>query len=143
VDPKTAVKVGKLVGAKYIVVGSYFELMGSFRVDARLIETETSKILFSAGETGKRADFLSIESRLASKLETALAQLLAPGAPAAPAKPVDRPKALPMKTVVTYSKALDAIDRKKPKEARALLKETVRQAPDFALAQSDLAGLMK
>jgi hypothetical protein len=55
---------------------------------------------------------------------------------------MDRPKSLPMKTAITYSRALDAIDRKQPQKARSLLKKTIQQAPDFGLAQSDLVGLL-
>src|SRR5215470_4446689 len=35
IDPATAVKVGKLIGARYLVLGAYFDVMKTFRADAR------------------------------------------------------------------------------------------------------------
>src|SRR6266704_3238253 len=37
VDPQTAAKVGKLVGARYVVLGTFIDFYGDFRVDARLV----------------------------------------------------------------------------------------------------------
>src|SRR6266403_1896039 len=41
VDPQTAAKVGKLVGARYVVLGTFLDFYGDFRVDARLVNVET------------------------------------------------------------------------------------------------------
>lgn len=45
VDAATAAKVGKLVGARYMVTGSFIDLYGDFRIDVRLIDVETGEIL--------------------------------------------------------------------------------------------------
>src|SRR5881397_3428804 len=45
VDPQTAAKVGKLVGARYVVLGTFIDFYGDFRVDVRLVNTETSEIV--------------------------------------------------------------------------------------------------
>src|SRR5438309_10488132 len=42
VDPQTAAKIGKLVGARYVVTGVFIDFYGDFRLDARLINVETS-----------------------------------------------------------------------------------------------------
>src|SRR2546427_7562029 len=46
VDAQTASKVGKLVGARYVVLGTFIDFYGDFRGDVRLVNTET-------GESGK------------------------------------------------------------------------------------------
>src|SRR5437016_9672831 len=45
VDPQTAAKIGKLVGARYVVTGVFIDFYGDFRLDARLINVETSEIV--------------------------------------------------------------------------------------------------
>lgn len=45
VEQTTAVKVGKAVGANAILVGSFLEIGGLIRMNARLIDVETSKVL--------------------------------------------------------------------------------------------------
>ncbi|MCA9553768.1 MAG: hypothetical protein KC933_27250, partial [Myxococcales bacterium] len=58
VDPATAQKVGKLLGARYLVLGGYFDLMGTLRVDARVVRVETGEVVRSVGAHGKPDDFL-------------------------------------------------------------------------------------
>jgi TolB-like protein len=43
-DALTDAKIGKLLGAKQIIVGSYFEMYGSLRIDARFVDVETGSI---------------------------------------------------------------------------------------------------
>lgn len=43
VDEKTAVKAGKLLGAKYLLFGTFMESQGVFRLDIRLVEVETGR----------------------------------------------------------------------------------------------------
>src|SRR5436853_917220 len=45
VDPQTAAKLGKLVGARYVVTGVRLDFYGDFRLDARLINVETSEMV--------------------------------------------------------------------------------------------------
>lgn len=45
VDKETAAKIGKLVGARYMITGSFIDLYGDFRIDGRLINVETGEII--------------------------------------------------------------------------------------------------
>src|SRR5215467_13039256 len=47
IDPASAAKVGKLLGARYMVLGGYFDLMETLRADARVVEVETGKVVQS------------------------------------------------------------------------------------------------
>src|SRR3989449_10023168 len=44
-DDATAAKVGKLVGARYVVTGTFIDFYGDFRVDLHLVNVETSEIM--------------------------------------------------------------------------------------------------
>lgn len=75
IDPKTAVKMGKLIGAEYIVVGSYFDLFGSLRIDSRVVHVETGEIIASAGANGSMQDFFQIEAQIIEGLTPELRKL--------------------------------------------------------------------
>lgn len=47
VDPETAAKVGKLVGARYVLVGSLNSLGGEITIESRLVDVETGVVLES------------------------------------------------------------------------------------------------
>ena len=72
-DPGTAAKIGKLLGAQKMLMGGYFKMGAVFRVDARLVDVETSKILASHGVNGSVQEFLQIEAELAEFTRNTLA----------------------------------------------------------------------
>lgn len=45
VDAATAAKVGKQVGARYAVTGNFADFYGKFRLDARIVDTESGQIV--------------------------------------------------------------------------------------------------
>jgi TolB-like protein len=142
VDPATAARVGKLLGARFLVLGNYFDLGPSVRIDARVVEVETGKVVRGVGVSGASADFLGIEQDLSGKLIDVIA-----GALPEPSK-VDRPaRAKPGKvkstTVATYGRALLALDDGKKPEAKTLLKQVVSEAPEFQLAKAELNALLQ
>jgi len=147
-DRATAARVGKLLGAQLMVLGSFFDLGPTLRVDARLVDVETGKILHTAGATAKSDDFLDVERQLATDLGEALRHQTAatPGAATAdPGKrrPPPRPARLKTGTALKYSRALALVDKKDNKAARAALKDVLVEQPDFALAKSDLDRLLQ
>lgn len=153
IDPATAAKVGKLLGARYMVLGGYFDLMDTLRADARVVEVETGKVVQSTGATGKPQDFLGVEQTLSdgikkillAKATAAAATAVAEESPA-PAKKAGPPKPpaqLKVKTALRYSKALDAKDRGDKATAKKELAEVVKEQPDFRLARLDIDKLIQ
>jgi TolB-like protein len=67
-DINTATKIGKLLGAQIILTGTYFEMFGSLRIDAKFINVETGQIIFSIGSDGARGKFFDLEKDLANKI---------------------------------------------------------------------------
>jgi TolB-like protein len=160
-DAGTAGRIGKLLGARYLVLGSYFDVLGAFRVDARLVDVETGEVVKSVGANGKADDFLGLEQTLAEGLRQAAGTLTpAPGAGGrasagagartlAVAGDADRrgalksPRQLKTETALVYGRALVALDDGDRKTAQALFRKVLSAQPDFALAQRDLDKLMQ
>jgi tetratricopeptide (TPR) repeat protein len=72
VDPKTAGKLGKVIGARQIVLGSYQKLGDKLKVDARVVDVETSVATRSADDTGTMDGVFDLQADLARKLIEAL-----------------------------------------------------------------------
>jgi len=141
IDAASAVKAGKLLGARYLVVGGYFDVLKQFRADARVVDVETGKVMFSSGATGKPDDFLTLEQKLAGELNTYFATSIPPVK--APVRAPAPPARLKASTVIAYGKALDALDAGDKKLAQQRLATVVKDQPDFRLAQLDVDKLMK
>ncbi len=156
IDGTTAAKVGKLLGARYLVLGGYFEFAGSLRVDVRVVHVETGKLVRGFGVTGKGDDFLAIHQQLVAGLLPILTSVAAEvSPPQRVAKPEDkspepgiqkRPQAPPRlrtKTAARYGKALDLMDKGKKTEARDELQQVLAEEPGFGLADHDLQRLVQ
>lgn len=151
-DPKSAAKLGKLLGARYLVVGGYFDLAGALRVDARVVDVETGRVLKSFGANAKPGDFLPAEQGIATHLgewfaanasAAATAEGSAASAPVTTKKPPKPPAALKTKTAVKYAEALAMLDSGDKAKAKVALAGVIKDQPDFALASLDLDRLMK
>ncbi len=68
VNPSTAAQIGNIVGARYMVLGSFIDLFGDFRIDVRLVNVETSEIIETERVRNKREDMYDMLVELASKL---------------------------------------------------------------------------
>lgn len=56
IDDTKRLSVGKIVGARFMVLGGYMVVNQSFRLDLRLVEVETGKILKTAQKTVESED---------------------------------------------------------------------------------------
>jgi TolB-like protein len=145
-DAATAARIGKLLGARYLVLGSYFDVMKALRVDARLVDVETGQIVKSVGAAGKADDFLDLEQKLADGLEQALRGVASgPSRSEAPTRQSSPkpPRQLKTGTAIIYGRALVAMDDGDRKTARTLFKKVLSAQPDFELAQRDLNRLVQ
>lgn len=89
-DPASAAKVGKLLGARFMLLGGYFKLGDTLRVDARVVEVETSRIVDSRGVNGPVEQFMQMQAELAEFAKGALTGAPPRPVPArpGPARPV-------------------------------------------------------
>lgn len=141
VDPATAAKVGKLLGAQYLVLGRISDFMGKLRIDARVVHVETAALVKTARADGKLEDFLDIEQSLAGTLREGLQSVRPPEAPPAPKVTQKPPRKIRPEVLVAYSLALDARDRGAVDEARQLLRKALELDPQFAPADDAMRHL--
>ncbi len=143
-DQDTVVKIGNLLGAHYLVVGSYLDFMGQLRLNARVLQVKTS-LVRGVSVLGRPEDFFTLEQDLARDLARLLGEFTAADAEPSktPAIPVKKPGKLTTKTALRYARALDAKDRKDLETAKKELTAVVKEQPDFQLASAELALMMK
>lgn len=133
-DASTASKVGKLLGVQYILTGAFFDLMGSMRMDARIIDVETGKIIKSEGIDGATNTFFDLEKKLVVKIASGLNVELTD-------KTETKQTALSYDTALLYSDALDKMDKGEKDKAIELLKKVLAKNADFVPAQNALNKL--
>lgn len=152
VDPATAARIGKLLGARHMIFGGFvIDMHQNMRLDARAVNTETSQIEHVETVSDKADNLLPMVNQLADKLNTGLklpqitASRTSPPASnseTAPVKssngasaPVHRWQAL-----LEYSRALVEEDNGHATEAVSLYRQFLDATPpDFATAQRDQA----
>lgn len=141
VDKDTSSKVGKLLGAEYLVLGSYFALGGTLRVDARLVRVETGEIVHAHGQNGGVGELFDLERRVAASFRERLGVLL-PGVVAAlPARLTAAVGAKPLDAVLALSEGLIALDNHELPRARESFERALLADPRLDDAQAQLAAL--
>ena len=169
VDPATAVRVGKILGAQYAIYGGFMsDGRGNMVLTAHSTDMETSALGNAMKVQRKTDDVLGLIGEMTSKLNGEIKLDAKPGrrvgdagAPAATpvqsgapatkaaqietfAKPVS-PKVmtskLDMATMKIYSNALDEMDKRNSAKAATLFKQVLAKFPDFEPAQKNLDKL--
>jgi hypothetical protein len=138
-DASTASKVGKLLGVQYILTGAFFDLMGSMRMDARIIDVETGKIIKSDGIDGPTNTFFDLEKKLVVKIAGGLNVELADDQ----TKNAElKQTSLSYETSLLFSDGLDKMDKGEKEKAIELFKKVLQKNPEFLPAQQALNKLM-
>jgi TolB-like protein len=71
-DKNTAVKVGKLLGVNFILIGDIFVLNDDIVINARLTSIENGDIKFSNKQEGKLTQWLTVKTKIAKDLSNNL-----------------------------------------------------------------------
>ena len=74
VDQATAARVGRLLGARYILLGSATIAAGQMRINCRLVSVETAEIAWAGSARGSLDDVYAIEEDIATALAKGLGQ---------------------------------------------------------------------
>jgi len=67
-DQSTVSRIGRLVGAQRLVLGSYFRIGKKLRIDARIVDTETGRILSSVAREGDPEDLTALVTAIGEEL---------------------------------------------------------------------------
>ncbi|HEY0190673.1 MAG TPA: FlgO family outer membrane protein, partial [Kofleriaceae bacterium] len=132
IDPRTAQQLGKGLAAQLIMTGGYAIAGDTMRIDVRIVEVATGKVLASDKVEGKRDDFFALEKDLVDlliktvdvKLSTTERSKLRSNA----TQSFDAWK--------KYSAGLDAKDRGDPDEARKQFQAALDADPGYRAAKT-------
>ena len=139
-DQNSASKVGKLLGAEMILTGAYFEMFGSFRIDARFIDVETGAILKSEGVDGGSSNFFKLEKQLVWKIIKNLDVTLSDEERKA-IEEREKNQNISYEDALIFSQALEEIDSGNKAEAIKLLNSVLAKNPKFKPAVDELNKL--
>ncbi len=166
ISRRTANKIGRMLGAQYLITGSYNNFRGTLHITAKLIDVELTTVE-GISRHGNVEAFLNLEQQMATELRTVLAsaavtknsskrlsnqarrtaQQRALARKAANekrlAKIAQQTKSLSAKTVSQYGRALDSIDQGNKTLAMKQLGELTKSNPDFVLAADELKVLLR
>lgn len=133
-DPATAQKLGRGLGATHAVTGSFAALDPEMRIDIRMIEIASGKVVVADKVVGKKTDLFALESELVRKFTGGLDLKLAP---------VSKTRVPSLDSLLDYSKSVDLADQGKIEDANEAMNKVVRAAPTFVLARLKLDELKK
>lgn len=139
VDPQTAAKIGKLVGARYVVLGNFIDFYGDFRVDVRLVNTETSEIIKTESERMQRDHMFDIIRNIAARL------MKDANLPALQRASGDQRlgRQVPTEALTYYSRALLYQDRGQKEKAVEMFNRALTIFPEYAEAQDGLQKVQR
>lgn len=127
-DEATAVKVGKLVGAKTVVLGSFQQAEKEIRINARFVNVETGAVIDTAKATGPSSKIFALQDEVVDKL---LGKA-----------PAGRPKRSGSdKTLQAYRLYAMALTVASDADRVGYLKKSLDVDPDFVYAKDELAAL--
>jgi TolB-like protein len=134
VDPQTAAKVGKLVGARYVVTGTFIDFYGDFRLDARLVNVESSEIVKVESDRMQRDHLFDIIRTVAARL------MRDANLPPLPKQTSDQRmnRQIPTEALTFYSKALLYQDRGQKDKAVEMYQRALAVFPEYTEAQQGL-----
>ena len=134
VDAQTAAKIGKLVGARYVVLGTFIDFYGDFRVDVRLVNVETSEIVKTESERMQRDHLFDIIRSVATRL------MKDANLPPLPKQTSDQrmSRQVPTEALTYYSRALLYQDRGQKDKAIDMFNRALAVFPEYAEAQQGL-----
>ncbi|HYO55031.1 CsgG/HfaB family protein [Archangium sp.] len=127
-DSKTVQRIGQGIGAQFAVTGSLQAVDPSLRIDIRLVEIATGKVLLAEKVIGKKNRLFDLQQQLVGRFVKALL-------PRIDQLPRPRSRAPDVDTLLSYSKGIDLADQGKLQEASVQLASVVSQAPTFLLAR--------
>ena len=137
VDAQSAAKVGKLVGARYVVLGTFIDFYGDFRVDARLVNVETSEIVKVESNRAQRDHLYDIIKTVATQM------MKDANFPALPKQTSEQRmnRQVPTEALTYYSRALLFQDRGQSDKAVEMYQRAIAVFPAYTEASEGLKRL--
>ncbi len=141
VDASSAAEVGKLVGARYMIFGSFIDWYGDFRLNVRVVSVETGEIVKVNRARDDRENLFPMVVELANSLTEDL-DLPALSRQAFEQR-MERSEEIPQEALRLYSKALLYADRGDTDRAIELFSQVATEFPEYTEAQEALRQLQQ
>lgn len=140
VDPQTAARIGKVVGARYVVTGGFMDMSGlggDFQLTGRIVDVETGEVVKSAKVEGQKKKLFGLIVDMATDVTRGvkLPQLPSEIREARKSKPVT-PEAL-----VRHAMILSFKDEGNTRKAIELYRELIRDFPQMEEWKAELRQL--
>lgn len=137
VDAQTAAQIGRLVGARYVVLGSFIDFYGDFRLDLRVVNVETSEIVRVERLRKPREELYDLVVEAAVNLTQGL------NLPALPRQAMEQRqnRDVPEEAMRFYSRALLYADRGDSERAAELFSQAIERFPAYTEAREALQQL--
>jgi TolB-like protein len=137
VDAQTAARIGRLVGARYVVTGVFVDLNGNFRLDGRIVDGETSEIVKAQQVRGDRDDLFD----LLVDLSTRITQDVNLPPLQAEVREARKEQNIPPEAITLFSRAQVYADAGRTEQAIQLYERIAQRFPEMAQAKEALRQL--
>lgn len=134
-DSTTAVRVGHLAGAEYVITGALAAAQPNIRIDTRVVRVETGEIVKTARVTGHEDKFFDLEQKLAKQLIDGLAIALSPEEQEKLRAQQEANRIDELKTMVNFSQAMAMSDRGDYVGAAEKMGPVLRDSPNSLLVR--------
>ncbi|MCH6547401.1 MAG: hypothetical protein IH798_03040 [Gemmatimonadetes bacterium] len=137
VDPETAARVGRIVGAKFMVLGGFVDWFGDFRLDARIVDCETTEIIVAIGLRERREELYQLIVDLTGRLtnDVNLPSL------DIEAELEEQAREIPVDALTLFSRAVFFEDRGDSERAKEFYTRARNVFPDYTEATERLQQL--
>lgn len=137
VDPNTAARIGRLVGARYIVTGVFMDIGGTFRMDGRIVNVETGEIMRTVEVRDRRENLYQLLVDLATRIMEGVSL------PPLASEVVQqrREREIPAEAVTLFSRAQVFQDGGREAQAIELYRQIAERFPEMTEAREALRQL--
>jgi curli biogenesis system outer membrane secretion channel CsgG len=133
VDESSAIEIGKLLGAQYVLLGQASSIADNLRMDIRAVDVETSEIVAVLKMSDRTSELLSVVVALADQFGEQL-DLVPPSERA-------ELESIPVPATIAFSRAVDYEDRGEIEQAIEFYEQTLEIHPGHRDAQRALERL--
>jgi TolB-like protein len=134
VDAQTAARIGRLVGARYVVSGVFIDLNGDFRLDGRIIDVETSELLKTESVRNRRENLYGMLVELATRITQGVNLPPLPGG----VQEERREREIPPEAITLFSRAQVYADGGRRDRAIELYEQITERFPEMTQAKEAL-----
>jgi TolB-like protein len=135
VDPQSLVRIGRLIGARYMVTGTLLDNRGDMRITSRIFDAETGEIVRTQEVRGRMENLFDLVPRLAQQLMRDAN--LPPLERRAMEEHRERNPAPPQQAVMAYSRAVLYADRGDTQRAVEQYRRALQVFPQYTAARTD------